>query len=61
MPWSSVALIIAAVAARCVIFGIVAYAVFWLDRSGWWFCLAVPLMGLVPTQFRYQLKPEGGA
>lgn len=61
MPWPFVALLIAAQAARCLIFGMVAYAVFWLDRSGWWFCLAVPLMWLVPTEFRYENKPKDKA
>jgi hypothetical protein len=30
---------------RLIIFGVTAYAVFWLDRSGWWFLLAALFMG----------------
>lgn len=30
---------------RAAILGTTAYVVFWLDRSGWWFLLAIALAG----------------
>lgn len=29
---------------NAVVLGVTAYAVFWLDRSGWWFALALVLV-----------------
>ncbi|MCX5570585.1 hypothetical protein [Kaistia nematophila] len=38
------------------ILGVTAYAVFWLDRSGWWFLLAIILAG--GAEFTFSEKKD---
>jgi hypothetical protein len=41
---------------RAAILGVTAYAVFWLDRSGWWFLLAIMMAG--GAEFTFSEKKE---
>jgi hypothetical protein len=40
---SNVAVFLAVVLANAFVFGVIAYAVFWMGHSGWWFLLLFPL------------------
>ena len=41
---------------RAAILGTTAYVVFWLDRSGWWFLLAIALAG--GAEFSFSERTE---
>lgn len=58
MRWALAFLIALMIVGRCAIFGVVAYAVFWLDRSGWWFLVAAAFMLLLPSEFSFTRTPE---
>ncbi len=45
---------IASFACKLVVFGVCAYAVFWLGHSGWWFLLAL----IVSLEFGFSSSKE---
>lgn len=50
------ALVFVYAAVTLSVFGTAAYAVFWLDRSGWWFLLAAMIVAFF-LQFDFQITP----
>lgn len=50
MGWPAAFVLTLVILFRAAILGTCAYAVFWLDRSGWWFLLALCLTSATPDE-----------
>ena len=40
------------------VLGATAYAVFWLDRSGWWFALAIMIISMNQPKISFKIRKD---
>ncbi|WP_133123609.1 hypothetical protein [Methylobacterium frigidaeris] len=61
MPWPYAFLLAMTIVCRFTVLAGGAYVVFGLDRSIWWFAVAIGATYLIPGEFNFSRKPQGKA